>query len=117
MFRPSHGAVRGSGKAIVLYVAISFISSLGGDHDEHTRSDEASFVARRFCASALILTRTMAVQGQFVCSPLVVTSTNSASGNAVVVFKLNTEGTPSLELAQMLTLASGYTNPASAVAA
>ena len=29
---------------------------------------------------------------------LVLTSTNSTSGNAVVVFELNTEGTPSLSL-------------------
>jgi hypothetical protein len=55
-----------------------------------------------FVPAALILTSAMAVQGQFVRSPLVVTSTNSANGNAVVVFRLNTEGTPSLELAQML---------------
>lgn len=52
--------------------------------------------------AALILTSAMAVQGQYARSPLVVTSTNNASGNAVVVFKLNTEGTPSLDLAQTL---------------
>jgi hypothetical protein len=52
--------------------------------------------------AALILTGALAVQGQSVRSPLVVTSTNNAGGNAVVVFKLSTGGTPSLELAQML---------------
>jgi len=52
--------------------------------------------------AALILTSVPAAQGQYVRSPLVVTSTNNASGNAVVVFKLNTEGTPSLELTQTL---------------
>ncbi len=55
-----------------------------------------------FLPAALILTGTVAVQGQNVRSPLVITSTNNASGNAVVVFKLNTQGTPSLTLAQTL---------------
>jgi hypothetical protein len=55
-----------------------------------------------FVPAALILTGAIAVQGQHVSSPLVVTSTNNASGNAVVVFKLNTEGGPSLELTQTL---------------
>jgi hypothetical protein len=64
-----------------------------------------------FVPVALILTSALAVQGQYVRSPLVVTSTNNASGNAVVVFKLNTQGTPSLELAQ--TLATGGNGGAS----
>ena len=55
-----------------------------------------------FVPAALILTSAIAVQGQYVHRPLVITSTNNASGNAVVVFRLNTEGTPPLELAQML---------------
>ncbi|MGA7292763.1 MAG: hypothetical protein WBW53_17220 [Terriglobales bacterium] len=55
-----------------------------------------------FVPVALILTSAIAVQGQHVRSPLVITSTNNASGNAVVVFKLNTKGAHSLELAQML---------------
>jgi hypothetical protein len=55
-----------------------------------------------FAPAALILTGAIAVQGQYVRSPLVITSTNNARGNAVVVFRLNTEGTPSLELAQTL---------------
>jgi hypothetical protein len=58
-----------------------------------------------FVPAALILTSAIAVQGQYVRAPLVITSTNNASGNAVVVFRLNTQGTPSLELAQ--TLATG----------
>ena len=64
-----------------------------------------------FVPAALILTSAIAVQGQHVRSPLVVTSTNNASGNAVVVFKLNTEGTPSLDLEQ--TLATGGNGGAS----
>jgi hypothetical protein len=55
-----------------------------------------------FMPAALILTSAMAAQGQSVRSPLVITSTNNASGNAVVVFMLNTGGTPSLELTQTL---------------
>ncbi len=53
--------------------------------------------------AALILTGAIAVQGQHARTPLVITSTNNASGNAVVVFKLNTKGTPSLKWAQTLT--------------
>jgi len=53
-----------------------------------------------FVPVALILISAIAVQAQYVRSPLVITSTNSASGNAVVVFRLNPEGTPSLELTQ-----------------
>jgi hypothetical protein len=51
--------------------------------------------------AALILASAIAVHGQSGRRPLVITSTNNASGNAVVVFKLNTQG-PSLELAQTL---------------
>jgi hypothetical protein len=61
--------------------------------------------------AALILTSAIAVQGQHGRRPLVITSTNNASGNAVVVFKLNTQGVPSLELAQ--TLATGGNGGAS----
>lgn len=53
-----------------------------------------------FLPVALILTSAIAVQGQHMRRPLVITSTNNASGNAVVVFTLNTTG--SLELTQML---------------
>jgi hypothetical protein len=49
-----------------------------------------------------LITSAIAVQGQYGRSPLVITSTNNASGNAVVVFRLNTKGTSSLELTQML---------------
>jgi hypothetical protein len=55
-----------------------------------------------FVPAALILTSAIAAQGQHGRSPLVITSTNNSSGNAVVVFRLNTHGTPSLELAQTL---------------
>lgn len=55
-----------------------------------------------FLPAVLILTGALAAQAQLARTPLVLTSTNNTSGNAVVVFKLNTEGTPSLELAQTL---------------
>jgi hypothetical protein len=55
-----------------------------------------------FVPAALILTCAIAVQGQNGRSPLVITSTNNTSGNSVVVFKLNTQGTPSLDLTQTL---------------
>jgi hypothetical protein len=55
-----------------------------------------------FVPAALMLSSAIAVQGQHVRSPLVITSTNNASGNAVVVFRLNTGETPSLELTQTL---------------
>ena len=58
-----------------------------------------------FLPAALILISTIAMQGQYVRSPLVITSTNNASANAVVVFRLDTEGTPQLELTE--TLATG----------
>jgi len=64
-----------------------------------------------FVPAALILTSAIAVQGQYRRSPLVITSTNNASGNAVAVFKLNTQGNPSLELVQ--TLATGGNGGAS----
>jgi hypothetical protein len=52
--------------------------------------------------AALILTSAMTAQGQHGRSPLVVTSTNNPSGNAVVVFKFNAGAAASLELAQTL---------------
>jgi hypothetical protein len=55
-----------------------------------------------FVPVVLILVSAIGVQGQHVRSPLVITSTNSAGGNAVVVFRLSAEGTPSLELTQTL---------------
>ncbi|MGD0098470.1 MAG: hypothetical protein ABSB60_18460, partial [Terracidiphilus sp.] len=53
-----------------------------------------------FMLMALCLTGALAASGQANRSALVVTSTNNASGNAVVVFKLDTAGTPSLALAE-----------------
>ena len=55
-----------------------------------------------FVTAALMVASAMALHGQPSRNPLVVTSTNNASGNSVVVFKLHTEGTPSLELTQTL---------------
>lgn len=52
--------------------------------------------------TALILTSAIAAQGQRIRSPLVITSTNNPTGNAVVVFRLKAEGVPSLELTQAL---------------
>jgi hypothetical protein len=48
------------------------------------------------------LTGALAAVGQTARIPLVITSTNDPSSNAVVVFKLDTVGTPSLALAQTL---------------
>ena len=53
-----------------------------------------------FVLAALCLTSVIAAAGQTGRSALVITSTNNASGNAVVVFKLDTAGTPSLALAE-----------------
>jgi hypothetical protein len=50
----------------------------------------------------VLLAAAMAVAGQFGRSVFVVTSTNSTNGNAVVVFELNTMGTPSLSMVDML---------------
>jgi hypothetical protein len=55
-----------------------------------------------FVPAALILFGATRIQSQWGHNPLVVTSTNNASGNAVLVFKLNTEGTPTLALTQTL---------------
>jgi len=52
--------------------------------------------------AAVSLAAASAVGEEFGRSAFVLTSTNSASGNVVVVFQLNTEGTPSLSLADML---------------
>ena len=46
--------------------------------------------------AAIGFTSALAVAGQPGRGILVLTSTNNASGNAVVVFAVNTEGTPSL---------------------
>jgi len=48
--------------------------------------------------AAIGFTSALAAAGQQGRSMLVLTSTNSTSGNAVAVFELNTEGTPSLSL-------------------
>jgi hypothetical protein len=55
-----------------------------------------------FTLAALCLITALAASGQKQRSTLVITSTNNASGNAVVVFKLDTAGTPSLALAESL---------------
>ena len=52
--------------------------------------------------AVLLLTSAVVAHGQYGRSPLVITSTNNASGNAVVVFRLKTDATPSLELTQKL---------------
>jgi hypothetical protein len=52
--------------------------------------------------AAIGFTSALAAAGQQGRGILVLTSTNSTSGNAVVVFELNTEGTPSLSLQNML---------------
>jgi hypothetical protein len=52
--------------------------------------------------AAILLASTLPVQAEDGRSLLVLTSTNSASGNDVVVFKLNAAETPSLPLVDML---------------
>lgn len=60
----------------------------------------SSFTLAAFClTSALAATGQNDRNGR---SALVITSTNEPSGNSVVVFKLNTVGTPSLSLAKTL---------------
>ncbi len=56
----------------------------------------------RVLLAALSLTGALAVTAQPERSVLVVTSTNSASGNAVVVFKLNKGATPSLSFEDIM---------------
>ena len=55
-----------------------------------------------FTLAALCLISSLAAAGQKQRSTLVITSTNNASGNAVVVFKLDAAGSPSLALADTL---------------
>ena len=55
-----------------------------------------------FTLAAVLLTGAVAASAQHDRSTLIVTSTNSANGNAVVVFKLNTAGTPSLSMTENL---------------
>ncbi len=55
-----------------------------------------------FTLAALCLISSLAASGQKQRSTLVITSTNNASGNAVVVFKLDAAGSPSLALADTL---------------
>jgi len=52
--------------------------------------------------AVVFLTTALAVAGEDGRSVFVLTSTNNASGNDVVVFQLNTAGTPSLSLVDML---------------
>jgi hypothetical protein len=59
------------------------------------------------CRSGLVLAAfaiagTLSAISQTWRTPLVITSTNNSSGNAVEVFKLDTSGTPSLTLTQTL---------------
>lgn len=61
--------------------------------------------ARSYCAGGLAALMFLAVASAFAgqgSDVLVLTSTNNPSGNDVVVFKLNTSGTPSLPLVTML---------------
>jgi hypothetical protein len=62
------------------------------------------FYLCRVCGTlaAIFLVTALAVAGQTGRSVFVVTSTNSASANDVVVFKLDTAGAPSLSLANTL---------------
>ena len=55
-----------------------------------------------FTLAALCLTSVLAAAGQKERSALIITSTNDATGDAVVVFKLDTAATPSLALVETL---------------
>src|SRR5579862_1300242 len=59
-----------------------------------------------FCAAgvlaAMFLASAFAVAGEDGRNVLVVTSTNAPSGNDLVVFRLDTDGTPTLSLVDML---------------
>lgn len=64
---------------------------------------EKSYLRRiGIMVAAIFLTTAFAVAGQQDRKVFVLTSTNSASGNDVVVFHLDTEGTPSLSLSGTL---------------
>ncbi len=52
--------------------------------------------------AAIFLASVLAIAGEDGRDVLVVTSSNNANGNDVVVFKLNTQGTPSLSMVDML---------------
>jgi hypothetical protein len=58
----------------------------------------SGFTLAALCMTSACLTSTPAFAAQKESSPLVITSTNDPSGNAVVVFKLVTAGAPSLPL-------------------
>ncbi|MGA7340144.1 MAG: hypothetical protein WBE72_23035 [Terracidiphilus sp.] len=60
------------------------------------------FLRSGIALAASLFTGVLAAAGQVDRAPLVLTSTNDPSGNAVVVFRLNTTGTPSLALAETL---------------
>lgn len=62
----------------------------------------ASLWRRSFVVTAILVSGALAAEGQHGRSTLVVTSTNDASSNAVVVFQLNAGETPSLTLARTL---------------
>jgi hypothetical protein len=68
-----------------------------------SQKQHKSFLWRSgFALAAICFTSALAFAGEPEGGALVITSTNNASGNAVVVFKLDTAGTPSLTLAQTL---------------
>jgi hypothetical protein len=52
--------------------------------------------------TAALLTSTLATAGEPSRIPLVLASTNDATGNSVAVFELRTSGTPALNLAQLV---------------
>lgn len=75
------------------------------------RSQKLCFWRAGILLAAVILANGLARADEHDGSVFVVTSTNNPTGNAVVVFKLDTSGTPSLSLAN--TLATGGNGGAS----
>jgi hypothetical protein len=68
------------------------------------KSGQISILRRSgFTLAALILAGAVAASGQHERSTLLITSTNAPSRNSIVVYKLNTAGTPSLSMTENLT--------------
>lgn len=72
------------------------LSGLWNINTKENRTLKTKLYRASTLLAGLLLAATFAVAGEDGRSVLVLTSTNSASGNSVVVFQLNTSGTPSL---------------------
>src|SRR5664279_5499109 len=82
---------------------------LGSPHgapNQNSMKENSNVKTKLFCAAgvlaALFLAAAFAVAREDRRNVLVLTSTNDPSGNDVVVFKLDTDGTPTLSAVDML---------------